>query len=336
MILDCVSVPRHQRRGPNGCEECLAALVDAVRSQPTPLAAIEHFGAAAQQAMDETRRRQRWWIRKDPAETARAYRFALAAREMAAVEAFRLHSPRERGFASQKAYDNFKDTVLGLGHAPTLNYHETMALLAGYRTPHLIGPDGAAIELLEQHRDKMWPTVPEDIQRAVLNHTRMDDYNGWGRVDARQIARIRDWIREHGQLPHPVLTYRQESLAYSHDRTWWDRVQALVPGDTISWDDRPVSTSLDPGFTRQADPGWGPDEEWTPTTRYIHFIITATKGFYVGSATSMPFNEHELILEPGQAYRVTEFRQHSTLGMNGKRYGGGSRLYIVLEEVPGT
>ncbi|MCP1415438.1 hypothetical protein [Paenarthrobacter sp. A20] len=50
----------------------------------------------------------------------------------------------------------------------------------------------------------------------------------------------------------------------------------------------------------------------------------------------MPFNEHELILEPGRVYRVTGRRRHSILGMRGNRYGGGSRLYSILEEVSRT
>lgn len=306
----------------------------AVREQPTPRKAVEHFSVAAREAREEIRRRQRWWVRKDPAESSRDFAFALAAKEVAAIEAFRTEFPRERGFASWKAYETFRKDELGIGGSPvSLTYHETMALLAGYPSAYRLSPDRAAIELLEQHRDTIWPGIPENIQRILQNHAK-DDYNGRGRANSDHVQQLAAWIGEHGQLPRPVVTYRQESRAYLHDREWRDRVLALTPGDTISWDDRPVSTSLDPGFTRQTAPVLGADEEWTAQHPYIHFIITATKGFYLGSATAMQFDEHELILEPGQLYRVTGFRQHSTPNMLGMRYGAGDRIYIMLEEIP--
>lgn len=334
MNIICVAVPGHHRPGPNGCEECLQALLHAVREQSTPRDAVEHFSAAARAAREEIRRRQRWWVRKDPAEPSRDFAFALAAKEVSAIEAFRVESPRERGFPSQQAYERFKKDELGIegGHA-SLAYYETMALLSGYPSPYRLHADPATIEMLEQHRKTIWNSIPQDIQRVVENHAK-DDYNRWGRIPREPVEQLRLWIAEHGRLPRPVVTYRQESRAYLLDRQWWDRVLALTPGDTISWDDRPVSTSIDPGFTRQGAPVLDTDEEWTLEHRYVHFIITATKGFYLGSATAMQFNEHELILEPGQRYRVTGFRQHSTPNMQGRRYGAGHRVYIVLEEEP--
>lgn len=336
MNIVCVAVPRHQRQGRYGCEECAQALVSAVREQSTPREAVEHFSAAAREAREEIRRRQRWWVRKDPAEPGRDFAFALAAKEVSAIEAFRVESPRERGFPTRQAYETFKKDELGFVGSPAfLSYYETMALLAGYPSAYAIGPDPSVIEMLEQHRKTIWDSVPENVQRVLHNHAK-DDYNRWGRIPGEPVQQLGSWIAEHGQLPLPVVTYRQESRAYLLDRQWWDRLLALAPGDTISWDDRPVSTSVDPGFTRQGAPGLGAGEEWSPENRNVHFIITATKGFYLGSATTMQFNEHELILKPGQLYRVAGFRQHSTQDMLGRRYGAGHRVYIVLEEEPGA
>src|SRR5438132_14163350 len=112
-------------------------------------------------------------------------------------------------------------------------------------------PDGATIALLEQHRDAIWPTVPEGIRHIVESHVGEQDYSGPRRVRPEQITQLAGWIGEHGRLPRPVLAYRQESAAWGlSDKAgeWRKRLAGLVLGDELSWEDRPVSTSLDPGY----------------------------------------------------------------------------------------
>ncbi|MEA5457308.1 hypothetical protein SPF06_21535 [Sinomonas sp. JGH33] len=300
---------------------------------------MRHFSAAACTAFRASRR-PLTWKRDSRKEAVSSFQFALAARDLAAVAAFSLERPAARGFPSYTSYRAFTTENLGLASSVLAHtYYEIQAVLAGYPSGYRLRPDRAAIAMLEQHRDTIAPTVPDAIAHIVDRHTGEQDYNSPAIVRPEQAAQLAAWISGHGLLPHPVAAYRQESAAWATStdaQNWFDRLARLVPGDELSWDNRPVSTSLDPGYTRLMAYGWGDDAEWTPQQRHVHFAITASRGYYVGSATRMPHDEHELILAPGQRYRVTGIRQHTTGDMLGRSYGGRSnRLYIVLDEIHG-
>jgi len=254
--------------------------------------------AAFDALTDLSRRRKGWRRRQDPTETEVKYRFSTAALNVASAYAF------------------FQEHSTGRGFPPLTQYI-------------------AFAKQLEAHRESLKPRISEEMRRALITHTDLQDYNGgaWGHD---HVPVIKQWIAEQGHLPRPMVTYRQESRAWATSTASmkrWDQLRKLNVGDIMSWDDRPLSTSLDPGFTRLMSAGWGDQHRWGSEAGQLHFMITATRGYYLGAGTTMARNEHELILAPGQKYRVLGFEQHRTDNMLGMQYGGGQhRMYVVLEE----
>lgn len=336
IVWHCFATPNHRAPAEQGCQVCVDEIVNAVADHKTPAKAVQHFRRVMNNSVTELARRKKWWNRKDPKEPLQAYRFSSAALDVAVAHAFYQKNADLRGFPPVSQYRTFAEE-LGRPGVDTLTYYDLMALVAGYSTPYKLEADQETIALLEEHRSSLSPLVSGEISRALIEHTGLQDYN-LPPSRRNPAPMIRQWIAEYGQLPKPVVTYRQESQAWATSTPamrWWEYLHTLKVGDIMSWEDRPVSTSLDPGFTRLMATGWDDRSQWSLEVRQIHFMITASRGYYLGSATSMPYNEHELILAPGQQFRVRGFEQHRTDNMIGKKFSGGQhRMYIVLEEVP--
>jgi len=129
---------------------CVEALLSAVDAHPDPRAAVARFTEDVQRALEETLRRQRWWSREDPCETARDLIFLQAARELAVAKSFLDEHPPARVFPSHSAYLDFRAGEFQLpGYVFAGDYYEMIALLSGFPLSLLVTPAPTPAPTLE-------------------------------------------------------------------------------------------------------------------------------------------------------------------------------------------